>query len=233
MTTREKTALVTGAARGIGRGLAAALAGEGMRVLLGARDVRRGREAAAAMRGAVEVVELDVASARSIERCAREIAAPIDLLVNNAALYQVPAAELWPVNVHGPILLTRALADKFADDARIVNVTSGLGRLAGQSASLRKKLGDPALTVDDLLALPPMAYGASKAVLNAFTRLLAAEWLARAVNAVDPGWVKTDMGGRSAPRELEQGVESVLLCCRIPAGGPTGKVWWDGQEVGA
>lgn len=228
-----KTALVTGASRGIGRGLAAVLAGEGMRVLLGARDLRRGREAAAGMRGTVEVVELDMASPRSIERCAGAASAPLDLLVNNAALYQVPAAELWPVNVHGPILLTRALADTLAADARVVNVTSGLGRLAAQPASLRRKLEDPALTIDDLLALSPMSYGASKAVVNAFTRLLATEWPSRAVNAVDPGWVKTDMGGRGAPREIAQGVESVLLCCRLAPGGPTGKVWWDGEEVGA
>jgi len=228
-----KTALVTGASRGIGRGLAAALAGEGMRVLLGARDVGRGREAAAGMRGRVEVVGLGVASRRSIEGCARAVEAPLDLLVNNAALYQVPAEELWPVNVHGPILLTRALADTLAADARVVNVTSGLGRLSAQSASLRKVLTDPAVKIDDLLALSPMGYGASKAVLNAFTRLLAEAWPGRAVNAVDPGWVKTDMGGRGAPREIEEGVRSVLLCCRIAAGGPSGKVWWDGEEIGA
>jgi NAD(P)-dependent dehydrogenase (short-subunit alcohol dehydrogenase family) len=90
----------------------------------------------------------------------------------------------------------------------------------------------PPLTIDDLLQLPPGGYGESKAVLNAFTRLLAREWPRRAVNAASPGWVRTDMGGAGAPRSLDQGAASVLFCCRLRAGGPSGRVFEDGVEVG-
>ena len=69
-------------------------------------------------------------------------------------------------------------------------------------------------------------------MLNAFTRLLAREWPERVVSSVSPGWVKTDMGGRGAPRELEEGVASVLACCRLPPGSPSGRVWQDGRELG-
>jgi NAD(P)-dependent dehydrogenase (short-subunit alcohol dehydrogenase family) len=69
-------------------------------------------------------------------------------------------------------------------------------------------------------------------VLNAFTRLLAREWPRRAVSAASPGWVRTDMGGAGAPRSLDQGAASVLFCCRLPPGGPSGRVFEDGVEVG-
>jgi NAD(P)-dependent dehydrogenase (short-subunit alcohol dehydrogenase family) len=225
-------ALVTGATRGIGRGLVRQLAQDGWHVLLGARDPARGRAAAASMDADVEVVTLDVAATASIQACARRLKEPLHLLVNNAGVYRSPHAETWAVNVHGPILLTRALDPLLTRDARIVNVTSGLGDLSSQPGSLQRKLADPSLTIDDLLALPPGGYGESKAVLNAFTRLLAREWPQRLVSSVSPGWVKTDMGGAGAPRELEQGVASVLAACRLGAGAPSGHVWQDGQDVG-
>ncbi len=227
------TALITGATRGIGRELVRELARDGWHVLLGARDVERGRSASASMKGEVEVVELDVASPASIAACARRVPGSIDLLVNNAGVYRGAAhAEIWAVNVRGPILLTRALAGKLAPDSRIVNVTSGLGRLSSQPAALQRKLTDPSLTIDDLLGLAPAGYSESKAVLNAFTRLLAREWPGRVVNSVSPGWARTDMGGRGAPRSVEQGVASVLFCCRMPPGSPSGHVYEDGREVG-
>jgi NAD(P)-dependent dehydrogenase (short-subunit alcohol dehydrogenase family) len=222
-----QTGLITGATRGIGLEVARQLAREGMRVLAGARDAERGRAAAASMHGELEVVELDVASPVSIAACAQSVRSPLDLLVNNAGVYRSPAAEVWAVNVRGPILLTRALAEALAPQARIVNVTSGLGRISSQPANLQKKLADPTLAINDLLALPPAGYGESKAVLNAFTRLLAREWPARVVNSVSPGWVKTDMGGAGAPRELHEGVESVLYCCRLPPGSPSGRVYME------
>jgi NAD(P)-dependent dehydrogenase (short-subunit alcohol dehydrogenase family) len=227
-----KKALITGGARGIGREVARELARRGMHVLLGVRDLARGREAAADMGHGAEAVELDVASPTSIEAGARRLVGPVDLLVHNAGLYQQSPAELWPVNVRGPILLTRALEGKLAADARIVNVTSGLGRLSSQPKKLQERLADPTLTIDDLLALPPAAYGPSKAVLNAFTRLLAEAWPGRVVNSVSPGWVKTEMGGPGAPREIAEGAASILLCCEIAAGGPTGHVFEDGRDIG-
>jgi NAD(P)-dependent dehydrogenase (short-subunit alcohol dehydrogenase family) len=157
---------------------------------------------------------------------------PIDVLVNNAGIYTGAREAIWATNLRGPILLTRALESRLARDARIVNVTSGLGALSSQSTALRRKLDDNSLTIDALLALPAGGYGESKAALNAYTRLLAAAWPERVVASVDPGWVRTEMGGAGAPRSIEQGAASLLFCARLPPGGPTGKVWRDGREIG-
>jgi carbonyl reductase 1 len=228
----RQTALVTGGARGIGREVARQLARDGLRVLLGVRDLRRGEETAAALGGEVAAVELDMSSAASIAACARRLQGPIDVLVNNAGVYRSPREEIWAVNVRGPILLTTALDAALADEARVVNVTSGLGALSSQPTALQQRLADPSLTIEDLLQLPPGDYGESKAVLNSFTRLLAREWQRRLVNSVSPGWARTDMGGAGAPRSLDQGAASVLFCCRLRAGGPSGRVFEDGLEVG-
>ena len=150
---------------------------------------------------------------------------PLDVLVNNSGVYTGSPREIWAVNVRGPLLLTRALTGKLAKGARVVMVTSGLGALSSQSESLVRKLQDPGLGFEDILALceqPPGGYGPSKAALNALTRLFARELPEARVNAVDPGWVRTDMGGPGAPRSVEQGAASVLWGCRLPADGPTG-----------
>ena len=97
---------------------------------------------------------------------------------------------------------------------RVVNVSSGAGQLA---------------TMSDYA--PP--YSVSKTALNALTRLLSHEGRNRnvLVNAVDPGWVRTDMGGPSAPRSVEQGADTIVWCATLPDGGPTGGFFHDRRAI--
>src|SRR5205085_12367794 len=87
--------------------------------------------------------------------------------------------------------------------------------------------------IERLAQEAPDGYGASKAALNAIARLFAKELKPRGilVNAVSPGWVRTDMGGHSAPRSVEQGAASVLWGVQLPPGGPTGGVFDDGKAM--
>jgi NAD(P)-dependent dehydrogenase (short-subunit alcohol dehydrogenase family) len=221
-------ALVTGASRGIGLAVARDLARD-HEVILAVRDPGR---APGVEGGRVE--KLDVSDPASIAACAARVQGPIDVLVNNAGVYTGPAREVWAVNVRGPLLLTRALLPKLAKGARVVMVTSGLGSLSGQLEPLARKLQEADLTVEDILVLceqPPGGYGASKAALNALTRLFARELPSARVNAVCPGWVRTDMGGPGAPRSVAQGAASVLWGCRLPPDGPTGGVFRDGRAI--
>ena len=176
----------------------------------------------------------------SIEAMAKRLRAqnqPLHALVNNAGVYQRPARETWAVNVLGPLLLTRALEPLLAPNARVVMVTSGLGELSAQPASLVKRLSTPKLSLAELERLAkeaPGGYGASKAALNAMASLFAKQLESRGilVNAISPGWVRTDMGGTRAPRSVEQGAASVLWGVRLPPGGPTGGVFEDGKAIG-
>lgn len=226
------TVLITGASRGIGREAARTLAAEGWQVLAGVRDPQSAP-------AGTQAETVDVADPKSIAALAERLLARnqrLDALVNNAGVYGGPARHVWAVNLSGPLRLTRALLPLLVENARVVMVTSGLGRLSAQPARLVKRLSDPGLSVRDLEQLAeeaPGGYGESKAALNALARLFAKELAGRRilVNAISPGWVRSDMGGPSAPRSLQQGAASILWGVRLAPGGPTGGVFQDGKSI--
>ncbi|MPZ44853.1 MAG: SDR family NAD(P)-dependent oxidoreductase [Betaproteobacteria bacterium] len=227
-----QTALITGASRGIGREVARALASEGWRVLAGVR-----KPESAPPGTQVEIV--DMADPESIEALAKRLLARderLDALVNNAGVYREPARRVWDVNVLGPLRLTRALQTLLNPNARVVMVTSGLGQTSAQPRSLVKRLSNPKLSLSDLEHLAeeaPGGYGQSKATLNALAKVFAKQLAPQGilVNAISPGWVRSDMGGSSAPRSLQQGADSVLWGVRLPPGGPAGGVFQDGKPI--
>jgi NAD(P)-dependent dehydrogenase (short-subunit alcohol dehydrogenase family) len=217
-----RVALVSGANRGIGREVAGALASRGLVVIGGVRDPR------ADVAPGVVARPLDVTDQAAVDALAAWIEREhgrLDVLVNNAGVYpggsspdmdmavvdealQVNAIGAWRLAVAMIPLLRRGASP------RIVNVSSEAGSLA----SMRD--------------FTP-AYNVSKAALNAVTRVLA-DGLRRdgiLVNSVCPGWVRTDMGGRGAPRSVKHGAASVLWAAALPDGGPTGGFFRDGRPL--
>ena len=235
---KKKTALVTGANRGIGFEIARQLADRGMTVLAGVRSEEKAGAARAAFEKAGAVVTpvvLDVADHQRLPQQLAEIErqhGPIDVLVNNAAIlidgpggFDSSLFEMadetflrtWETNVLGPAAVMRALLPGMIARGfgRVVNMSS----LAGQLSDMRS--GFP-------------AYRVSKAALNALTRIAAAEAGDSndiKINACSPGWVRTDMGGPQAPRTPEEGAETAVWLATLPADGPTSGFFQDKKPV--
>jgi carbonyl reductase 1 len=246
-----KSVLITGGNRGIGQQLARDLAVEGWDVLIAGRDRAKADASAARLRkdtgGRLKGVELDVTSDASVATAVQKLrdgAIRLDALVNNAGIYgrSDGAARTIETNFFGPLRVTLGMLPLLRDGATITNVTSGLGELANLDATHRKLLQGPTLTRDQLAehmrefvraggtGWGTDPYGVSKAALNTLTRLLAAELAPRGirVNATCPGWVRTDMGGRGAPRSVDEGAASVRFGVTATE---TGGVFRDGKRI--
>ncbi len=225
----QRVALVTGANRGIGHEVARQLAALDCLVLLAARDSSKADKAAAGLSGALRPIELDVASAGSVEEMARLLASDpgrLDILVNNAGIHYDTQEHASNADLDG--VVTEALATNLmgawrvieallpllrrSPHPRIVNVSSEAGSLAS--------MGDG-----------PPAYQVSKAALNALTRTLAGELGPRfKVNAICPGWVATEMGGAGG-RPVDDGAAGIVWAATLPDDGPTGGFFRDGRSI--
>jgi NAD(P)-dependent dehydrogenase (short-subunit alcohol dehydrogenase family) len=238
----QKIALVTGATRGIGLETVRQLAQRGVHVLLAGRDPAKAAAAAAGLQGEnlpVEAVTLDVNDAGSIAAAAAEIErrhGRLDILVNNAGillddLSKAPSAqslEVWretfDTNLFAVVAVTQAFLPllKKSEAGRVVNVSSILGSLTLHS--------DPS---SGIYGFKVPAYNASKSALNAWTVHLAYELRETPikVNAIHPGYVKTDMNGGGGELDIPEGAKSSVELALIDADGPTGSFTHLGQTL--
>jgi len=230
-----KSALVTGANRGLGKETARQLEQRGLRVIKTSRED--------------PAFPLDVtndASVRALAERLKKENIELDVLVNNAGIAMKGfdanvVKKTLDTNFFGPVRVTDALAPFVKDGGHVVMVSSGMGELSiFSSPELRAFFAN----VDDRESLiaklrmfegdqrgwPQSAYSVSKAALNALTRILARELAPRHihVNAVCPGWVKTDMGGDYAERDVETGAKSIVWAAFT---NETGGFFRDGKKI--
>jgi NAD(P)-dependent dehydrogenase (short-subunit alcohol dehydrogenase family) len=229
-----RVAVVTGANRGMGLETCRQLLDRGLNVAITGRDLAAAERALLGLKHTgtptAIAVQLDVTDVASIHAARKTIVdrfGSADVLVNNAAVLLFENSDVLdtPVdgfrqtleaNLLGAIEVCRAFVPLMAARrwGRVVNVSSGAGQLSRMSTYAP-------------------AYSISKTALNAFTRILAETYRDQGVlaNAVDPGWVRTDMGGRSAPRSVEQGAETITWLATLPDDGPTGGFFRDRRQI--
>ena len=251
MSDATKVAFITGANRGLGFETARILGKQGITVILGARELEKGKAAAEKLRGegvkAVEAVRFDVnkpADHKEIHDYIAKKYGRLDILINNAGVLdegikragagkpfnstslvsQENLRKTFETNFFQLIALTQTLLPliKKSPAGRIVNLSSVLGSLTLHA--------DPKSPIYDKKTF---AYDASKTALNAFTVHLAQELQGTPikVNSAHPGWVKTEMGGAEAPMELAEGGKTSAQLATLAADGPSGGFFHLGQPL--
>jgi NAD(P)-dependent dehydrogenase (short-subunit alcohol dehydrogenase family) len=224
-----RTALITGANRGIGFEIARQLGLQQFHIILSARNEEKLQQAASTLSQqgiSVTPLVMDVSNVQSIQSAARTIQQPIDVLINNAAILpaedksiiEFPAQEVidaFHTNALAALFVTQAFQHLLPKGARVVNISSGAGEIS-----------------DGESGWAPL-YSATKTALNAITIHLAAALRHQqvAVNAVCPGWVRTDMGGRNASRPVEKGAETPVWLATEAPQRITGKFLRDKKEI--
>lgn len=235
-TEPKKISIVTGANRGIGLEISRQLSKNGFQVILTSRDEKKGLATCQQLQDEglpVQFYQLDVSDPKSIDNIREYIEkeyGSCDILINNAGIFpdSVDAsANDWPsvfdvpietvrcameTNVYGPMLLCQALIPlmKKKNYGRVVNLSSGMGQLTHMGGHCP-------------------AYRISKTSINVLTRMVSEETLEYniLVNSMCPGWVKTDMGGPGATRELSEGADTAIWLATLPDDGPRGKFFRD------
>jgi NAD(P)-dependent dehydrogenase (short-subunit alcohol dehydrogenase family) len=216
-------ALVSGASRGIGAEIARQLAADhDFVVFAGAREPDDVEEA-----DGIVPIELDVTDQGTVDAAQEQLGSDpghLDALINNAGVYGDPigvldydldrAHEVFEVNTFGPWRLCQAFVPLLqrSSQPRIVNVSSGAGQLSDMNGGRA-------------------AYRLSKTALNALTRTLASDEPGIKVNVMCPGWVRTDMGGPSATRSVEEGADTAVWLATLPDDGPTGGFFRDREPI--
>lgn len=227
--SEKRLAVVTGGNKGIGLEVCRQLARLGIDVILTARNKDRGQSAVQQLADeglTVLFQQLDVTDQNSVRRLVKYLAdehGRLDILVNNAAILIdrdlkvvdmdiAVVRQTMETNFYGPLRLCQMLVPLMARNhyGRIVNLSSTQGSLHHMGGT---RLG----------------YKTSKTAINVLTRVLSVEVRSSniLVNSVDPGWVKTDMGGNHAPRSLEKGAETIIWLATLPDDGPTGGFFRD------
>ncbi|WP_298609154.1 SDR family NAD(P)-dependent oxidoreductase [uncultured Thiothrix sp.] len=226
----QKTAVITGANRGLGFGAAQALAAQGYQVFMLGRNPEQIAQAASQVPQAIGLA-VDVAKTEQVKAAAKQISQQIDhldVLINNAGVIlerdhpNLTTADpeimlaTFNINTVGALRMTQAFMPLLEKSSapRIVNVSSGMGGLTEMGA------GYP-------------AYRLSKTALNALTTFTVAEVHNPKfkVNSVCPGWVRTAMGGSQADRSIEEAIPGILWAAQLPEDGPTGGFFRDGQRL--
>ena len=237
----KPVALVTGANQGIGLQIAKDLAAHAFTVLVGSRNLERGEAAAKTVEGDAHVLQLDVTDKASIAAAAQRVRnefGRLDVLVNNAAISHTgrmagmsveqyakstrpsnvsldEVRAVWETNVFGVLAVYQAMLPllRQAPAARIVNVSSGVGSLTMNS--------DPAYPWRSIFG---PVYPASKTALNAMTLAMAIELEPAGikVNAVSPGFTKTNLNNYAGTDTVEEGAAEAVRVALLGPDGPTG-----------
>ena len=234
MAIEKRIALVTGANRGIGYEACRQLADAGMQVILTSRDTAKGEAAAQVLKAEgkdVRFHQLDVTDENSVAKLLQIVKAEygrLDVLVNNAGVYLDEGVSVFDVdmatvrttleiNFYGTMNMSRAFVPLMREQGygRVVNVSSESGQLATMGA------GNP-------------SYSISKTAMNALTRIVAAEVKRYGnikVNAMCPGWVRTDMGGANADRSVEEGADTLVWLATLAEDGVSGGFFQDRKAI--
>jgi len=228
---QQRIAVVTGANKGIGFEIVRQLARKNFHVFLSARNEAAGEAAAEKLRadGTVTFLQMDVSKIESVRGAAEQFgkqADHLDSLINNAGIALDDDEDVLKISVETveTTLRTNALGSLMVSQAfmpflqksnspRIVNVSSGAGQLTGEIQTWAP------------------AYSISKTALNAITVQFAAALPKFAVNAVSPGWVRTDMGGSDAERSVAEGAAGIVWLAADAPHQETGKFWRDRKVI--